>query len=268
MLTLVPMGGLCNRLRVVLSAIALAHDHEADIHVEWFANTECQAHFTQLFVPIGSGRLHIRRGRMWACPSRRRLLHLPRLLRMAMGYGCQRDDFCPNSTDEVARLMQRHRRVYISSGQKLADYSPECLQRLRPCSDIQQRIDALCRRFAPRTVGVHIRRTDNVQSMAHSPVEAFIEAMRREVRADGKVRFFLATDDAEVKERLTRLFPNRIITQQAPVNRSTLEGMRDAMVDLYCLAATHHLLGSYWSSFTDTAAEIGRIPLTIVGKES
>ena len=88
--------------------------------------------------------------------------------------------------------------------------------------------------------------------------------MKREVATDGDVRFFLATDEAEVKTELKRIFPKRIITQEHPLQRHTLEGMQGALVDLWCLASTQSVLGSYWSSFSDAAAEIGHIPLTVV----
>ena len=59
-------------------------------------------------------------------------------------------------------------------------------------------------------------------------------------------------------------YPDRIITQRTQVRRDTLDGMREAVVDLWCLAATQRIIGSYWSSFTDTAAELRQIPLEIV----
>ena len=93
-------------------------------------------------------------------------------------------------------------------------------------------------RFARNTVGVHIRRTDNTVSMSRSTPEGFRRAMDREIKRDFKVRFFLATDDEALKATLVQEYPDRIITQR--------------------------IIGSYWSSFTDTAAELRQIPLEIV----
>lgn len=264
MLTVVPQGGLCNRLRVVLSVLYLSQQLHAEVQVEWAENEECRARFDDLFVPIDSGRFHIAPMSWWAWPSRKRNLHLPRMLRACMGYTWQRDGYVPSSLTELAEALKHHRKVYVSSGSQLTDYSSECLSRLCPRADLQARIDRILQSYAPHTVGVHIRRTDNAVSIKHSPVEAFIRAMRQEVDRDRHVKFFLATDDAAVKLMLERLFPHRIITQHMPVERSTLQGMEDALVDLWCLAGTRKLLGSYWSSFTDTAAEIGHVQLVIV----
>ena len=40
------------------------------------------------------------------------------------------------------------------------------------------------------------------------------------------------------------------------------------MVDFMCLAGTKRLIGSYWSSFTDMAADFYKIPVYIVGGET
>ena len=42
--------------------------------------------------------------------------------------------------------------------------------------------------------------------------------------------------------------------------------MHDARLDLYCLAATDKLIGSYWSSFTDIAADMRGIEKVIAGE--
>lgn len=264
MLTIVPQGGLCNRLRAVLSALSLSQQLHVEVQVKWVENEECRARFDDLFVPIDSGRFHIGPMTWWAWPSRKRNFHLPRLLRVCMGYTWQRDGYVPSSLTELAEALTHYRKVYVSSGSQLADYSSECLSRLCPRADLQARIDRMLQSYAPHTVGVHIRRTDNAVSIQHSPVEAFIHAMRQEIDQDRHVKFFLATDDAAVKQMLEQQFPHRIITQHTSVKRDTLQGMEDALVDLWCLAGTQKLLGSYWSSFTDTAAEIGHVPLVVV----
>jgi hypothetical protein len=41
--------------------------------------------------------------------------------------------------------------------------------------------------------------------------------------------------------------------------------MYDALLDLFCLAACKKIIGSYCSSFTDTAASLGGIEKLIAG---
>jgi hypothetical protein len=67
----------------------------------------------------------------------------------------------------------------------------------------------------------------------------------------------LATDDAQEEKLLKNRYGSRIITHQKVLDRSSLQGIKDAMVDLYTLSATDAIWGSYWSSFSDMAATIG-----------
>lgn len=48
--------------------------------------------------------------------------------------------------------------------------------------------------------------------------------------------------------------------------RQDENGIADAVVDLFILSRTQRLYGSYWSSFSEVAAQIGNIPLEIVRK--
>ena len=62
-----------------------------------------------------------------------------------------------------------------------------------------------------------------------------------------------------MKWRLRETFKGRTLAQEA-------FSIDEAVVDLFCLAHTRRVIGSYWSSFSDMAAEISGIPLEIAGK--
>lgn len=65
----------------------------------------------------------------------------------------------------------------------------------------------------------------------------------------------------EVKESLKSKYPNRIITLIDDTDRNSLEGMKFAMVDLFCLSKTRKIIGSVASSYSQIAAEIGGIEI-------
>lgn len=120
----------------------------------------------------------------------------------------------------------------------------------------------------PGQVGVHIRRSDNANATNHSPTGLFIEQMEREVRGDGEIRFFVATDSPEEERVLRDRFPGRIHShRKRSLDRSRPEAAEDAVVDLFALASCDRLIGSYWSSFTDVAASLGGKPRVIVDAE-
>lgn len=263
-LTIVAQGGLCNRLRVVLSALFFSRHTERNVTVAWAKNAECFARFEDLFYPLKTANFGVVGMSWWLTPVSRYNLHLPALLRWAF-FDVQQKNFHPKVHGALQQLTSEQQRIYLSTGYALCDYPASSLSQLKPLEEVQRRIDALTAMFTAYTVGVHIRRTDNVCAIQSSPTEMFIEAMQAEVECHPQVRFFLATDDICVRELLQTHFPDRIIFQPMETcRRDTLEGMRQAVVDLFCLAKTQKLLGSYWSSFTDTAAEIGGMPLTIV----
>ena len=62
-----------------------------------------------------------------------------------------------------------------------------------------------------------------------------------------------------VKEHLNSMYPNNIITLMDDTNRNSLEGMKFAVLDLFCLSKTNKIIGSVGSSYSQIAAEIGGI---------
>lgn len=263
MLTITPQGGLCNRLRVLFSAIQAANNGVRPIEIHWARNPECCAWFEELFLPISTPSIKVVHRKWWALPRTRRNLHLPEFLRYAMGYFVQRANCVPEDDTEFYNLAKAPK-VYLSGCSKLCSYDKSCVEMVIPEPSIKQRIDSIVQNFSAHTIGVHIRRTDNVVSIEHSTNQGFMRAMDRALEADSKANFFLATDDAALKRELIEKYGDIIITQQAPVSRSSIEGMRDAVVDLWCLASASRIIGSYWSSFSDTAAELFDAPLEIV----
>ena len=262
---IVPMGGLCNRLRLLLSVVEISNRQPAlRFEIDWSKHPECYAWFEELFEPLRLPAISFHHQRWWTALHRRRNGWWPGLLRLAMGYTFQRVEYLPRDEADLQEVLSRHRRLYIASGFSLCDYSAASIAHLRPVPTLQARINEIVKQFAPHTIGIHIRRTDNTMSQQHSRLQDFHAAVQHEIAQDEQVRFFLCTDDAAVKAEFRERYGERILTQTSPVTRKTIAGMEDAVVDLWCLAHTQKILGSYWSSFTDMAAELRQIPLEVV----
>lgn len=136
------------------------------------------------------------------------------------------------------------------------------LYKFIPVQSLQSIVDSY---EVDNVVGVHIRRTDNRISAAHSPLQGFVELMSREVDLDRGVRFFVSTDEPKVEAEVRMAFPNRIITHtKTSLDRNDPQAIRDAVIDLYCLSNCRKLIGSYWSSFTEVAHLINGIDLVTV----
>ena len=137
--------------------------------------------------------------------------------------------------------------------------------------------------FVPqlKAFGVNCRRL-NTASVYHKPDSSVhdemiswlrkgyyvIALMKKELDQYPETCFFLATDDNKEEALLRKTFPGRIISNELRVQeRNSVEGMQDALVDLWCLAASSKIIGSFWSSFTDTAADMRGIEKVIDGDE-
>ena len=83
--------------------------------------------------------------------------------------------------------------------------------------------------------------------------------MDAEIKKNSNTRFYVASDDDDVKECLKTKYPDRIITLMDDLDRNSLEGMKFAVLDLFCLSKTKKILGSVGSSYSQIAAEIGGI---------
>lgn len=117
--------------------------------------------------------------------------------------------------------------------------------------------------FSEYTVGIHIRRTDNLRSIQHSPSEWFIQKMKEELLEHPEAKFYVASDSLEEKQRLYSIFGDKIIAVWKETERSSKQGIIDALVELYALSATEKIYGSIGSSYSVMASRIGNIPLDL-----
>jgi hypothetical protein len=262
MLTVIPQGGLCNRLRVIDSGVGLARELGLTLRVIWQANAECNCRFSRLFELVPGISIVEVRGKLpifWAQALRR-----PRLARRLAG----------------ARVFEHAALLGTAAQQQLVDRAiaskaiirtfETFFQTNKPLSwltatpEILEKVEATVAEFGPHMVGVHARRTDNEDSIRFGPTSEFVRLMRECVSVDPTVKFFLATDGVETEAELRAEFGDRILVRAKKLSRNDPQGIVDALVDVYCLSRTSRIIGSYWSTFSITASQLGRIPLTTV----
>lgn len=257
-----PSGGLCNRMRVINSSLELAKRKNTRLLVLWYCAPELNAPFEALFEPADAFRVinftslkDLRK--LWYQLTARTRISNEDIERHTTN-GILDEDFF-----ESIKLP-----AYLFTWEHFYP-ADEYFQLFRPAPELKKRIDQATRRFDQNTVSVHIRRTDQINSIACSKTENFIELMKQELAENPNTNFFLATDDRDEEKLLRQTFPGRIISNEnRTLRRDSIDGMYDALLDLYCLASGKKIIGSYCSSFTDTAAAIGGIPKLIAGIDS
>lgn len=76
---------------------------------------------------------------------------------------------------------------------------------------------------------------------------------------------YIATDDIMLKRDLQKEYFPYIFGQGLNnIQRDSVSGMEEAYTDLLCLANAEVIYGSYWSSFSEMAATIGKRDLIVV----
>lgn len=258
-LTVFPEGGLCNRMRVVASALSFVQSH-AGVHcrVLWRRDKACGAWFDELFEPISEPRFEVVRARCCQTPAWARW---GRLCGRRVAFNFNR-----SGTDSLPALCASSPLVYVASCYQLCSYASLPMRQVfRPLPFLSERIEALCARFERPVSGLHVRRGDHSASIAHSPTTAF-SSLLEQMRKEGRFKtVYLATDDARLRQSFIQRYGSFVATQPYDLSsRGTTKGMQQAVIDLFVLAHADHIFGSWGSSFSDTAAELFGSPLTIV----
>lgn len=271
------IAGLCNRMRALDSALALGRAVDTSVTIVWTLDDSCNCRFGELFEPLpGVAEVSTR-------DTHGEVLQMPRLARISKRLRGMRRTI-RNRMAGIRTLNQKDTVYYTSRPEKLLSLAarhdlyidtferffrgPANFEGFRPVAEIRDRVA----RFGldgKSSIGVHVRRGDNDNSRQFSPIEGFVEKMRAAVEADASTTFYLASDCLDVAEFMEHEFPGRIARQtDKNYARSEAAGIQQALVDLYCLSSCRRIIGSFCSSFTDVASELGRIPLDVVYRSS
>lgn len=123
------------------------------------------------------------------------------------------------------------------------------------------RVNAFFYQYGENLLGVHIRRTDNSVSIQSSPIESFYKKIDAVIEQDGNETIYVASDDNTAIKQMLDRYPlmNVVYLKDVERSRDSKKGIIDAAVELYILANCKAIVGSYYSSFTDTAADINGI---------
>ena len=273
MIFLQPHSGLANRIRVIVSGLAFSERHKQPLIIYWKQDSGLNCSFYDLFQR--NEKLDVRNYNL-------RIMIIDRMNNKGsiktlfnkiykIDFSLFDKDFKKfvwnrNGDNIDMSLIPKYIRNYYIKTCNEFSYDASYLQYLKPVKNVQILINQQTEQFPDKIIGVHIRRTDNDISIEESPIYLFVERMKKDLIDDPDIHYFLATDDPRVEKELLELFSSRILLSKKDYARDTREGIIGAMVDLYCLAATTKIYGSYWSSFSSLAARIGNVPLLVIKK--
>jgi hypothetical protein len=283
-LTLVPEGGLCNRVYAITSAIHFAKKHNIRLTIVWIKYWGMGAGFHELFnlSPLVE-HVDIREASFETFLNFKYVKPLKANFFLSLYLKLKFDTFYfwykkfnafyfwykgPQfSVDEWYLSHLNAHILYLFHCQKFYDNSG-FLNFLLPVDSIQKKIDEQVKLISPQTIGIHVRRKDLLESITQSPLPAFIKKMQQEIDIDPETNFYVASDSPEEKKNLTEIFGDRIITVENDLSRNTKDGIVDALIELYTLASTRKIYGSFKSTYSTLASEIKGIPIEIVTEDN
>jgi len=272
MIVFYPICGLANRMRVIDSAVNLCTQFEKPYRIYWIKDSELNCDFSSLWKPIDG----IKDINMRLLPLFFKLRRKFRLFRLLLSYLDRRHIlkvFGEAEYEEWVQLIHTpeefnaYRHLIISS---FSAFYPSfkfrtdlfCLQ-----PTILSKIDEETKAFNGNMIGIHIRRTDNVLSISQSPLLLFEKQMNKAMESNAKTKFYIASDDSDVKHYLKECYIDNVILSNGIIERDTEAGIVQAVVELYALSRTSYIFGSYYSSFSVMAANLGSIPMETIQVE-
>jgi hypothetical protein len=293
MITITPLAGLCNRMRALDSALALGKFVNTPVRLVWLLNGDLNCPFEELFAPIiglqsvenkaelqtekptaKSGiKARMKKIRFLVTIFKNMRKILKGIQTLLLGfckifsstYNIKVEDAKnylenPSSLERIAKRKD----LCISTWDRFYSRGEDFLD-FHPASTIMEKINQYSIN-SRQIIGVHIRRMGpELFFSTHSPTEAFIDSMMVKYSQDRTIMFFLASDSMETERRLELEFPGRIIKQvNKNYSRDEPDGIKSAAIDLFCLASCKMLIGTYGSSFSETARDIGKIPSEII----
>ena len=252
MITVKPYGGLGNRIRVLHSVFDINFDLNDQIRIIWDHEAGLNCAFEELFeVPENCTIRNIPQGMYRKIKKYAKRLGLVHFYHLKYDTTLIREEVknYVNNREELLRIC-RNRSVYIHTCYSFS-WKRNNFEFLKPTASIQDRAEKIYRKFDSYTYGIHIRRTDNLASIKHSPLQAYRALIKKIIDKNKSVRFFLSTDSKGVEKALIDEFQKYIITSgNKSLNRNSSEGIKSALVDILCLSQTCKIYGSYGSSFS------------------
>lgn len=127
---------------------------------------------------------------------------------------------------------------------------------LVPLPEILAEVDAFC--LPARSIGVHVRRGDCLETFGQSKDEYFRALMQGIISLRPDVTFFFATHEKGTEDRFRQEFGERLCCfPKSGAARQEERGGQEALIDLLLLSRTAAIIGNVASSYSSTAARLG-----------
>ncbi|MDO4695481.1 hypothetical protein [Porphyromonas sp.] len=270
-LTLVPKGGLTDRLKVIASAISLALEAETRMDIIWFSDERLYCPSYRLFTldpMLEEAGIFIREAtaKDWFFndlpQTGNGFLSYPFLFFRYDRCFSPKDirSICENGQEQLLSLFRGREHILISSETSLGDHR-NMFDLMKASVEVKNAFQSNISDWSDNVVGVHLDSCRKNDVCHHNPIELFIKRMQGMIEDDPSVSFFIASDMPEERERLSTVFAGRIFMPHTVSLLNTPKGCINAFGELLALSQTKHILSTKGGSFSQVAALIGNISL-------
>jgi hypothetical protein len=246
-LNVIPLGGLCNRMRTIASALRICHLTGAIccVHWEW-------GDFYALFEKPTVLNFSV-------ISERTPLLGFKHIIHLRPQEGGSRDNWkIPTKNGEYIAVATRHSFGIEEDGKKIFDKDITPWLPI-PAKQLLGTIVEQTKVFPTRIVGMHIRRTDHPIARKYTPDDLCIYEGSKII--DYGYKIFLATDNIQTEKVMLERFRENILTykkipemsQRWPKRVFSLLETQQDLIDLHLLAKCNYVLGSFGSSYSSLA---------------
>ena len=166
------------------------------------------------------------------------------------------------------RLAARIAAYPAFEGKSIDQITYDLLDRyFKPVEEVRREVDRIFEGQSGSVIGVHIRFTDR-----KAPLPKIVRELERLAAQSPEATIFLATDSAEAQDAVMSRFPETLTIDKALSDGSAalhftsaefadpITEARNALIDMMALARCNSLVHSRHSTFSVTAALLGRIP--------
>lgn len=253
MIYIEPRAGLCNRMRAIASAYYLASKFDTEITVLWRISEGVGCSYEKLFEK--QDRIHVKEAGKIASVGF-----------VLYALKCKKNIFgnINNVSERMEHALRDGENIYIYTCSQF--YAFENLDFFVPKQEILDKANSI---LDQKTMyGIHIRRTDNAESIKYSSLKLFKKCINDILKKDKQALFYLATDSKKVENELLNSYGSHIIyNRNKEFGRKTEKSILDALIDLYCLKCCLKIYGSYYSSFSEIASVWGGSELVVVSSK-
>ncbi|MCC7192978.1 MAG: hypothetical protein IT444_09385 [Phycisphaeraceae bacterium] len=251
-------SGLANRLRLHCLAHAYALKTGRKLVTNWKRNSHCFATYRDLFVG-GPSEL----GELQKCEQF--YFRLVRRFRRSTfengnlpdGKGVEWLPDLPEALVDISNV-----KANTGTGSRLGSYHSQVIANLEPLPEIKEAAADFLGKFQAPLIGIHVRLGDFVKKYQESlpPMDRYV-AMLRHISAVRPAAVFILVSDGDEQFLAPLLATGRCHMRPKKNTRSTVDGIKDALTDLWMLASTDLVIGTPYSSFSGFAAMMRNKPI-------